>query len=35
MEGWLLAIVAGVVLAYALVSRRLDRTPITAAIFFL
>jgi NhaP-type Na+/H+ or K+/H+ antiporter len=35
MSGWLLATVAGVVLVYALVSRRLDSTPITAAIFFL
>jgi sodium/hydrogen antiporter len=34
MSGWTLAVVAGVVVAYALVSRRLDRTPITAAIFF-
>jgi NhaP-type Na+/H+ or K+/H+ antiporter len=32
---WGLAVVAGAVLVYALVSRRLDRTPITAAIFFL
>lgn len=35
MGSWGLAVVAGVVLAYALVSRRLDGTPITAAIFFL
>jgi len=35
MGAWVLAVVAGVVLAYALVSRRLDRTPVTAAIFFL
>src|SRR3974390_2218326 len=35
MSAWLLAIVAGIVLVYALVSRRLDATPITAAIFFL
>jgi NhaP-type Na+/H+ or K+/H+ antiporter len=35
MGAWGLAVVAGVVLAYALVSRRLDQTPITAAIFFL
>jgi NhaP-type Na+/H+ or K+/H+ antiporter len=35
MGAWGLAVVAGVVLTYALVSRRLDRTPITAAIFFL
>ena len=34
MSGWTLAVIAGVVVAYALVSRRLDRTPITAAIFF-
>ena len=31
----MLATVAGVVLVYALLSRRLDRTPVTAAIFFL
>src|SRR5580765_6236492 len=35
MSAWLLATVAGVVLVYALLSRRLDSTPITAAIFFL
>jgi NhaP-type Na+/H+ or K+/H+ antiporter len=35
MSTWSLAIVAGVVVAYALVSRRLDRTPVTAGIFFL
>jgi NhaP-type Na+/H+ or K+/H+ antiporter len=35
MGAWVLAVVAGVVLVYALVSRRLDETPITAAIFFL
>src|SRR5262245_5316774 len=35
MGAWGLAIVAGLVLVYALVSRRLDQTPITAAIFFL
>ncbi len=35
MGAWVLAVVAGVVLVYALVSRRLDRTPVTAAIFFL
>jgi NhaP-type Na+/H+ or K+/H+ antiporter len=35
MSGWLLATVAGVVLVYALLSRRLDRAPITAAIYFL
>ena len=34
MSGWTFAVIAGVVLAYAVVSRRLDRTPITAAIFF-
>ena len=34
MSGWTLAVIAGVVVAYALVSRRLDRTPFTAAIFF-
>jgi sodium/hydrogen antiporter len=32
--GWTLAVVAGVVVVYAAVSRRLDRTPVTAAIFF-
>jgi NhaP-type Na+/H+ or K+/H+ antiporter len=31
---WALAVVAAVVVAYALVSRRLDQTPVTAAIFF-
>src|SRR5215831_19963619 len=35
MSAWTLAVVAGVVLVYALVSGRLDRTPITAGIFFL
>src|SRR5580765_3988477 len=35
MSAWLLATVAGVVLVYALLSRRLDSTPVTAAIFFL
>jgi NhaP-type Na+/H+ or K+/H+ antiporter len=35
MSAWLLATVAGVVLVYALLSRRLDATPVTAAIFFL
>jgi len=35
MGAWGLAVVAGVVLAYALVSRRLARTPLTAGIFFL
>ncbi len=34
MSGWTLAMIAGVVVAYAVVSRRLDRTPVTAAIFF-
>jgi sodium/hydrogen antiporter len=31
---WSLAAIAGVVVAYAVFSRRLDRTPVTAAIFF-
>jgi NhaP-type Na+/H+ or K+/H+ antiporter len=31
---WALAVIAGVVVAYALVSRWLDRTPVTAAIVF-
>ena len=35
MGAWVLAVVAGVVLVYALVSRPLDRTPVTAGIFFL
>jgi sodium/hydrogen antiporter len=35
LAAWTLAVVAGVVLVYALVSRRLGRTPVTAAIFFL
>ena len=35
MSAWTLAVVAAVVGGYALVSRRLDRTPITAAIVFL
>src|SRR6476659_1821911 len=35
MSTWLLATVAGIVLVYALLSRRLDHTPVTAAIFFL
>jgi NhaP-type Na+/H+ or K+/H+ antiporter len=35
MSPWLLATVAGIVLAYALLSRRLAHTPVTAAIFFL
>jgi NhaP-type Na+/H+ or K+/H+ antiporter len=34
MSSWSLAVVAGVVLVYAACSRRLDRTPVTAAIFF-
>jgi len=34
MSDWALAVVAAVVMAYAAVSRRLDRTPITAAIVF-
>lgn len=34
MSTWVLAVVAAVVVAYALVSRRLDATPVTAAIFF-
>ncbi|HXZ56390.1 MAG TPA: cation:proton antiporter [Gaiellaceae bacterium] len=35
MSAWSLAVVAVIVLAYALVSRGLGRTPVTAAIFFL
>ena len=35
MAAWALAVVAGVVVVYALGSRRLDQTPISAAIFFL
>ena len=35
MHGWSLAVIAAIVVAYALVSRRLDRTPVTAGIFFL
>lgn len=35
MAVWMLAVLAGVVLVYALVSRRLGRTPVTAGIFFL
>jgi sodium/hydrogen antiporter len=35
MSDWALAVIAAVVVAYALVSKRLDRTPLTAAIFFL
>jgi hypothetical protein len=34
MSEWGLAVIAAVVVAYAALSRRLDRTPITAAIFF-
>lgn len=34
MGAWNLAVVAGVVLAYAALSRRLERTPLTSAIFF-
>jgi sodium/hydrogen antiporter len=34
MAGWSLAVVAAVVLAYAALSGRLERTPVTAAIFF-
>ncbi len=34
MSGWALAVVAGIVVVYAAVSSRLDRTPVTAAIFF-
>jgi NhaP-type Na+/H+ or K+/H+ antiporter len=32
--GWSLAVVGGIIVAYAVVSHRLDRTPVTAAIFF-
>jgi len=35
MGAWALAVVAALVLVYAVVSRRLDQTPITAPIFFL
>jgi NhaP-type Na+/H+ or K+/H+ antiporter len=35
VHGWSLAVIASVVVAYALVSRRLERTPITAGIVFL
>jgi NhaP-type Na+/H+ or K+/H+ antiporter len=35
VHGWSLAVIAVVVVSYALVSRRLERTPITAGIFFL
>jgi sodium/hydrogen antiporter len=31
---WSLAVVAAIVVAYAVLSQRLDRTPVTAAIFF-
>jgi NhaP-type Na+/H+ or K+/H+ antiporter len=34
MDSWSLAVIAGLVLAYAAVSRRLDRSPVTPAIFF-
>ena len=34
MSSWALAVIAGIVVVYAVFSRRLDRTPITAAIFF-
>src|SRR5215472_2779985 len=34
MSAWALAVTAGIVVAYAIVSRRLDKTPVTAAIFF-
>jgi len=34
MSGWELAVIAAVVVAYAAVARWLDRTPVTAAIFF-
>ena len=34
MSGWALAVTAGIVLAYGAFSSRLERTPITAAIFF-
>src|SRR6478672_4836030 len=34
MSGWALAVIAIVVVAYAAVSRRLDGTPISAAVFF-
>jgi NhaP-type Na+/H+ or K+/H+ antiporter len=34
MHGWSLAVIAAVVLVYAVVSGRLERTPVTAAIFF-
>ena len=34
MSGSEFAVIAAVVVAYAVVSRRLDGTPVTAAIFF-
>jgi NhaP-type Na+/H+ or K+/H+ antiporter len=34
MESWSLAVIAALVLVYAAVSRRLDRSPVTPAIFF-
>ncbi len=34
MSGWTLAVVAGIIVVYAAASRGLDRTPLTAAIFF-
>jgi sodium/hydrogen antiporter len=34
MSAWALAVVAGIVVAYAVASRWLDATPVTAAIFF-
>src|SRR5262249_20201884 len=34
MSGWTLATIAAIVAVYAAVSGRLDRTPVTAAIFF-
>lgn len=34
MGSWSLAVVAAIVLAYAVLSGRLERTPVTAAIFF-
>jgi len=34
MSTWALAVIACVVVAYAVLSRRLDATPVTAAIFF-
>ena len=32
--GWSFAVIAAIVVAYAIVSKLLDRTPVTAAIFF-